>query len=213
MEPAVSAAFGKIEEAIPHLLVGDIILMRYRRGRVYRAIREASRSYWNHAALVFDRPVVGGHRQTLIIEALPRGIEIHRLEAYVADPATFDIGIKRMKGLTDEERERFRGFFLDAVDTPYDMTRLLAYLFRSAIAKLAGAKRTEYLTRRIINVGNFVCTSFAQRAFWLAAAPNKRDRMLFREDGDLNFLYQLEYITPGDIARSRNTAWLYNPHE
>lgn len=212
MESTVSAAFGKLEEALPNLLVGDIILMRYRRGLVYRAIREASQSYWNHAALVFDRQAVGLARQTLIIEALPRGIEIHRLEAYAADPEAFDLGIKRMKGLTDEERERFRGFFLDAVDTPYDMTRLLAYLLRSAIAKLAGAKRTEYITRRVINVDNFVCTSFAQRAFWLAAAPNKRDRMLFREGDDRNFLYQLEYITPGDVARSGNTEWLYNPH-
>jgi len=209
IEPA-----GGIASALSELKTGDIVLMRYKKGRVYRAIRETTKSYWNHTALVFKVLTdTHGHRDILVIEAMPGGIEIHRLSRYLDDPGRYDIGLKRMPILTDEYRERFMGFFLEVLDTPYDYTRLIAYLFRKFVNAIGGSRAENYVAKRVINVDQFVCSSFAQRAFYLAVPPNMRERTLFRESSaDLNFLYRLEYITPGDIAKSRNTEWLWNPH-
>lgn len=212
MEPA---RYQKLEQAVQHLQVADIVLVRHRRGALYKYIREASESYWNHMALVFAvfeglGPV---RRDVLIVEALDKGIEVHRLQSYARDPEAYDIGVKRMEGLTDAERDRIRGYFLDVLDTPYDFTRLFVFLVKNAIARLGGNRALDYVKRKVINIDNFVCSSFAQRAFYLALPPDKRDRALFREGSDLNFLDQMEAITPGDIAQSKNTVWLYNPHD
>jgi hypothetical protein len=79
--------------------------------------------------------------------------------------------------------------------------------------KLAGVKIRDMIAQRIINVDNFVCSSFTQRAFYLGVSPDKRDRVMFKEGADTNFLYQMEFISPGDIAKSANSEWLYNSHD
>lgn len=205
--------FRLLQDALDELKVGDIILMRFRHGVVYRAIREATGSFWNHAALVFDiLEDAHGHRTILVIEAMPGGIEIHRLQRYVEAPEHYEIGMKRMPLLTDRDRERFLGFFLDVLDTPYDFTRLVAYFLRKYILRLGGVRAEDYVAKRVINVDHFICSSFAQRAYYLAVPPDMREKTLFRENPDLDFLYRMEYISPADIAKSRNTEWLYNPH-
>ncbi len=202
-----------LERALKELRVGDIVLMRYHRGAIYRAIREIDRSHWNHAALVFDVLDDGqGHRTILVIEAMPGGIEVHRLKRYLDDPKRYEIGFKRMPILDDQSRSRFLGFFLDVLGTPYDFTRLAAFLLRKYILRFGGAKAQEYLAKRAVNTDQFICTSFAQRAYYLAVPPELREKTLFRRDRSLDFLTRMEQITPGDIARSPNTEWLYNPH-
>lgn len=205
----------ELQGALAQVKVGDIILMRYHRGRIYRAIREETNSYWNHSALVFSvLEDEHGHRTILVIEAMPHGVEIHRLQKYLNEPDEYEIGIKRLPFLTDEHRERFMGYFLDVLDTPYDFTRVAAFMGRKLFRWFGGERAEDYVAKRVINVDQFICTSFAQRAFYLAVPPNLRQKTLFRESSDdLNFLYQMEYISPGDIARSRNTEWLYNPHD
>lgn len=203
-----------MSEAIGRLEVADIVLVHHRRGVIERAVRKASGSYWNHAALVFENLQPEGRKpETLIIEALPEGIEIHRLDRYASDPSRYDVGFKRMPGLSDEERRRIRTYFLDVIDTKYNFQLLIAYLFRSAIAKVFGVKGVDYIKKRVIRPDQFVCTSYAQRAFYLGLPPVKRDKAFFRDDRDLSFLDRLVTITPGDIARSKNTEWLYNPHD
>lgn len=202
------------EEAFRDLQVADLVLMRYKFGLVPHYIRKADHSYWNHAALVFDVPQSGsGRKDVLIIEALPEGIEVHRLKRYANDRRRYDIGVKRVPGLTDDERERIRSFFLDAVDSSYDYTRLFGFILRSAIARLLGVKSTDYIRHRVINPGDFTCTSFAQRAFYLALPPEKRERVYFKKGIRVSFSDKMETVTPGDIARSENTEWLYNPHK
>lgn len=201
-------------DVVGRLQVADIVLVRHARGTIERAIRKASGSYWNHAALVFEvLPSEGGKHDVLIIEALPEGVGIHRLRKYSDEPHRYDVGVKRMPGLSEEERLRIRTFFLDVIDTKYNFPLLIAYLFRSAIAKLFGVKGVDYIKKRIIKPDQFVCTSFAQRAFYLGLPEARRDTAFFRDDRDLSFLDRLVAITPGDIARSRNTEWLYNPHD
>jgi hypothetical protein len=208
------ARHDSFEAAIRDLQVADIILTRSVPGNwIVRGIRRVSRSYWNHNALVFQ--VVrqeGIEPEVLVVEALDHGIEIHRLRKYL-DRKDHDIGIKRVPGLTDEERERILAYFLEMIDTPYDFTRLFGYLLNRVTLKLAGVKVRDMIAQKIINVDNFVCSSFTQRAFYLGVAPNKRERVMFRGGADTNFLFKMEFISPGDIARSGASDWLYNPHD
>jgi hypothetical protein len=207
------------QEALPHLQVGDFVLVRYNestlfwRGAIGYYIRKAIGSHWNHLGLVFETPDVDPKgRDALIIEGLHKGMEVHRVMRYFEKPGQFDVGIKRFPGLTEAQRERMRGFFLDVLDTPYDYTRLFAFFFRRLFKSVFGVKVTEYIKHRVINIDQFICSSFAQRALYLALPPNERDRAFFRDDKSLTFLDQLEEITPADIAGSKNTEWLYNPH-
>lgn len=199
-------------EAIRHLKVGDIVFVQSRTV-LGGFIRKATGSHWSHVALVFDVSDVSGTEKDVLIVEADWQIEIHRLTVYLHDPETYELGFKRVSFLTDEERERFRGFFLDAVDTPYDSRRLVAFLFQSWFAWLYGMNATLDMARQYTNTKNYICTSFSQRAYYLAVAPEKRGRTLFR-DGDkgLDFLQLMEQITPADMARSRNTEWLWNPH-
>lgn len=207
------ARYAELETAIRNLRIADIVLVRSKKGRLEKAIRRASHSYWNHSALVFEVvPQEDASPDVLVVEALDKGIEIHRLRKYLREPGAFDVGFKRMEDLEPEERDRILSFFLDMIDTPYDFTRLPGFLLHEIVMRLAGVKIHDYIAQRIINVDNFVCSTFAQRAFYMGVAPNKRERALFRSIYGPNFFYRMEFVTPGDIARSVNTAWLYNPH-
>jgi hypothetical protein len=69
------------------------------------------------------------------------------------------------------------------------------------------------VARQYTDTKNFICTSFAQRAYYLAVALEKRGRSLFLgHNRNLDFLQIMEQITPADIAQSKNTEWLFNPH-
>ena len=209
-----TAKFQSWAEVYDHLQVADIILMRYRRGIIPRAIRKASASYWNHVALVLETAVdPSGRRRVLIVEALPEGIRSNPLEKYADDPARFEIGVKRLPGLTETERARIHTFFLGTFGLKYNFTLLFAFLLRSTIARLFGIQAIDFIKKNVINTDQFVCSSLTQRAFYLALPPDQRERAFFLDDRDLSFLDRTVAITPGDIARSMNTEWLYNPHD
>lgn len=205
----------ELENALRQLKVGDIILVHTRR-RLSEWIRKATGSYWSHTALVFDVPQnFGLGHDHIIIEADDlEGVQIHRLSTYLNEPERYTLGIKRMKNITDEERERFRGFFLDVVDTPYDTARLGAFFVLVAVNKLLKRDLTGFFARKKVNADRFICTTFAQRAYYLAVPPEKRKDVLFRgNDPEVGLLEQMEVIAPRDIAVSPATEWLYNPHE
>lgn len=213
-----SALYTDVNEAYENLEIGDIVLINRKFG-LYQGIlkKVTGDSYWNHMALVFDVVQTDDdHHDVIVIEALEQGIEIHRLQKYMRDPDRFDLGFKRLPNLSKSEKERIRGFFLDAVDTPYNFSSAIGYLLKKPVMQLLGMKVTDFIQRKVIKPAYFVCTSFAQRAFYMALPPNERDRSLFIPDDDeskdLNFLYQLIEITPDDVGRSRNTQWLYNVH-
>ena len=210
-----TARYDSLEEAVKHLQVADIVLTRTSKGGIFKAVRSTTHSHWNHDALVFqvvEQP--GALPEVLIVEALDHGIEIHRLHKYLRDRKLHDVGFKRMPDLTPEERGRILAFFLDMIDTPYDYTRLFSFFMNKLTLQLAGVRVRDYIAQRVINVDNFVCSSFIQRAYYLAVPPNLREKTLFREEQEhLNFVYRMEYITPADISKSKNTEWLYNPHD
>jgi hypothetical protein len=138
---------------------------------------------------------------------------VHRIEHYLNNPQRYDVGIKRIPILNDTERERFRGLFLDAVDTPYDYSRLISYFTKKYVRWIFGQAIVNWITKRVINIDQFICTTFAQRAFYLAVSKEKREKVLMRKANlQLNFLFQMEEITPKDYAISENSIWLYNPH-
>ncbi|MBU2566634.1 hypothetical protein KKG46_03685 [Patescibacteria group bacterium] len=208
------AKYKTIDKALPNLKVGDIFLIHTKGFWVSKLVRKTTKSYWSHVALVFE--VI--HNKTdypdvLLIEALDRGIEIHRVEHYLRHPKEYDVGIKRIPILTDTERDRFRGFFLDAVDTPYDFSRLFSYFLKNFVQKIFGQAITNWITKKVINIDQYICTTFAQRAFYLAVPREKRDKVLMRDGEGFNFLLQMEEITPRDYAISKNSEWLYNPHK
>ncbi|HVM90755.1 MAG TPA: YiiX/YebB-like N1pC/P60 family cysteine hydrolase [Verrucomicrobiae bacterium] len=204
----------ELERVLKRLKVGDIILVHTRRP-LSEWIRRATKSYWSHVALVFDIPTDGGlGHDHIIIEADDgQGVQIHRLSTYLNESGKYVLGIKRMKHMTDEERERFRGFFLDVVDTPYDTARLGAFFLLVAVNKLLKRDLTGYFARRKVNPDRFICTTFAQRAYYLAVAPERRREVLFRgHEAETGLLEQMEVIAPRDVATSPATEWLYNPH-
>ena len=207
------ARYKTLRAALPNLKIGDIVLVHTEGFIISKLIRRTTTSYWSHVALVFDViPNNTDYPDVLLIEALDRGIEIHRIEHYTRKPEKYDLGIKRIPVLNDEERERFRGFFLDAVDTPYDFSRLFTYFTKSLATRILGQEIVNWITKQIIDVDQFVCTTFAQRAFYLAVSQEKRDLVLMRKKTkQLNFLFQMEEISPKNYASSKNAIWLYNP--
>lgn len=213
-----TALYDDLDEVYHKLELGDIVLVHRKKGFYQRALKWATGgSYWAHMALVFDVIETNeGHREVIIIEALDKGIEIHRLHHYLIDLQNFDLGFKRLPDLTKAQKERIRGFFLDALDTPYNFASAFGYIAKKPVMQILGMRVTDFIERKLIKPSLFVCTSFAQRAFYMALPPNERHRALFipddEESQELNFLYQLSEITPQDVARSKNTQWLYNVH-
>lgn len=210
----LKARHNSLENAIKDLRIGDIVLLRRKKGFLRLLIGDTTKSYWTHVALVFHISRISAFPPAiLIVEANDDGIEIHRLDHYINNPKFYELGFKRMKGLTEEERERFRGFYLDAVDTPYDHRRIETFLAHFYFERLTGKTYQDFITKRVVNPDNFICTTFAQRAYYLAVAPSKRSSVLFRkEEPGVNFLERMELITPYDISSSECTSWLYNPH-
>jgi hypothetical protein len=208
------ARYKTIRAALPNLKIGDIVLVHTDGFFISKLIRRTTTSYWSHVALVFDViPNSTNYPDVLLIEALNRGIEIHRIEHYLRKPEKYTLGIKRIPVLNDEERDRFRGFFLDAVDTPYDFSRLFSYFTKNIVDRIFGKNIVNWLSKKVIDVDQFICTTFAQRAFYLAVAKEKRDLVLMRKKNkQLNFLFQMEEVSPKNYADSKNAIWLYNPH-
>lgn len=208
------ARYRSLSEVVPQLQIADIVLIHARGMFVPNLIKHFTGSYWSHVAMVFALPSMDAHNHdVLLVEANDTGIEIHRFQKYLESPGLFDIGVKRLPGLTDIERDRIRGFFLDAVDTPYDTARLFGYFLSRVIKRSQGRRLFNWFVRRIVNVDTFICSSFVQRAFYLAVPPERRDKVILRNQRDVNFVNRMETISPAQIARSEVCRWLYNPHD
>ncbi len=200
----------KIHGPLPELKLGDIILVRHKRGGLMRwLLRQVTRSYWDHIALIiFPKNETKGYGADILIEAiqyglmtsLRRGIEIHRLEKYLDDPDKFDIGIKRVAWLDDGMRNRIRAFLLMNVDTPYYPISSVK-LFMAWISK--GYRRMFFRRQR------FTCSGLIQKAFYEAADWEQRSKVIFRNIGYTPI--QLQDITrPDDIANSEACEWVWN---
>lgn len=204
--------YKNLETALDQLQIGDIILFHTKKIWHSKRIRQLTGSYWNHVALVFDTIRINGNeKEIIIVEAGVTGIEIHRLSKYIKSGIE-EIGFKRIPDLTEQEKIRFIGFFLDAIDTPYNYRRMFPYLLRPFIKRYFGDKAQKTFQRWSVDFDSYICSSFTQRCFYLASEPEKRKKRLFINQKNLNLYECMEEVTPGAIGKSKSAIWLYNPH-
>jgi hypothetical protein len=185
------------------LKVADIILLREKGDFISSVIRRFTKSYWSHAALVFvvpDKKFL--FNNYLIIESNQSGLEIHRIQKYTKYLNRFDIAVKRVPGLDKKIREKVVAFMLNNLDQKYDVARILAFFLKSFDLDL-----TKGLAPLFVNKEDFVCSTFIQKAFLDAFREKKKLVDFSSEDED-----DIEYLTPKDIAKSKNCKWIYNKH-
>lgn len=202
----------------PNLKVADILFFRRRGGFISWLIRKFTKSYWSHVALVFAVPNKKKlFNNYLIIEADRYGLLIHRIQEYTSRLDIYDIGVKRVQGLSREERERVVAFMLNNVDKEYDLTRTFGFFLKSFDWDL-----TKGLTPMFVDKEDFVCSTFIQKAFYQAADSSKKLKVVFNDDlkldskgnlaGASEIEKHLDYVTPKDVAKSKKAVWLFNKH-
>jgi hypothetical protein len=203
----VPAKYQKLEDAIRHLKIGDIILVHTRREPISRFIRYSLKSYWEHVALVFETPPKGDinlHDSVFIVETLPwKAIEIHKLNTLLKVKNRYIIGIKRVKILTEYERNRARNIFLSSVGINYNWSTI-----QNLLAKIY---HRLWFLKQLNILDKYICTTFVQNSIYRAALPAKRHKTIFAPQKD--YLNQMLYLTFEDIAASDSTEWLYRPIE
>lgn len=196
------------------LQVADIILARETK-LLSKIITRVTKSHWSHAMVVFFVPDKKNlFNNVLVISAETHGIEIHRIQKFSKKliNKNYDLGVKRVEGLSDETKEKVLSFMFNNLDIPYDYTRLLAFFIRylKSIFKKKD-KKAEHLTNYLVNKDAFICSSFIQKAFFGAMPKSKKNSVLFKQcEEDKCFL---EEITPANLAKSKNSKWIYNPHK
>lgn len=199
----------RINGPLPPLQVGDIVLIHHKKGLNRFFLREITESYWDHSAMVvftrdpnmgFSHDIIEESIQVGLRNTLRRGVEIHRLDKYLWNPELYDVGIKRVPGLSDEIRERIRSFMLMNVDAPYYRLPTLDFL----TAWLSKRVRKYVLARQ-----RFSCSGLIQKAFYEASDWNTRPKLIFRKYGGTPIELQ-ELTTPGDFGTSENCQWIWN---
>lgn len=209
---AVLTPLEQINGALPELRTGDIVLIRKKKGGLARSLlRALTNSYWDHTALiVFAKNSENGYSNHIIVESVQGassrpfyfGSEIHLLHRYFMDPDSYDVGIKRVTWLTREKRHRLRSFALMNIDTPYYKLStwrfLRAWLFPSFRQKIMARQR-------------YSCSALVQKAYYESVDDKERLQVLF---GDRRFtpIQLLDITSPGDIAKSSLSEWIYNKH-
>jgi hypothetical protein len=198
-----------IHGRVPPLQVADIVLIRHKKKFLRYLVRRVTNSYWDHTAMiVFTKDPEKGYTHDIIEEsiqfgalnALRRGVELHRLTKYLDRPDLYDVGIKRCDGLDEGTRERARSFMLMNVDTPYYRLPTMDFLF----ASFSKGIREYVLARQ-----RFSCSGLVQKAFYEASDWNTRPRLIFRKYGGTPIELQ-ELTNPADIASSDNCRWVWN---
>jgi hypothetical protein len=196
------------------LQLADIIMVRTKRSFIGWAIRKLTKSYWDHVALVFavPNPQVQFYNY-LIIEANRKGLEVHRIQEYTKNFRRYEIGVKRVPGMDEKTRERVLAFIMNQVDQPYDISRILGFVLRSFDVNVL-----KNFSNLFVDKNDFICSSFIQKAFYEAFDEDKKQSVVFREglfkskNTKEAFVELLNYVSPGDIAKSDKATWLYNEH-
>lgn len=198
---------------LPKLERGDIVLIRHKRS-VYRYFlrRLLGGSYWDHAALLiypaefrrgrFSHVIAESIRTGLSSVVAHSGVKIHKLEFYLSHPEKYDVGVKRVRDLTPEQKIRATHLMLMNVDAPYwpwgGLTVVVAaYWPRFRVHVLAHER--------------FSCSSIIQKAFYDSVNWDEKQKILFKE-GVWSPMEHQELTTVADIARTHKTEWIYNEH-
>jgi len=194
--------FRKLEDSLE---IADILLIRYK-GKLNlfgRSIQKITDSYWNHSALVFSTAKKNPlFHNTILVEALAKGIELHKIQRYTDRPDKYDLGVKRVPGLSLADRRKIRGYMMQNVGVPYDYPQVFSIL----MSYLTGQYKQYFLKKDA-----YICSGFIQSAFYHAL--NGKKNVLFKDaKGHQVSEILLGYVTPKDIATSDATEWVYNKH-
>ena len=213
----------------------DIILTHSKGSLLGWLVRFGTKSYWNHAAMVYViRNPRQGYDNTFIIESGGAGIDVHNIRHYFQNTKRVDIGIKRLEKdwfQDDSEtgglrfRRRVRGFALAEIDDKYDH-KLLLGIVKSMLRQLILAfifpwlrtkepvKRRARLPRiaKKLEVNAYICSGFVQWAYYKGVGK------VLEEDGnttetkiqDVIFNPELNYEDSEDTLLSTTPADLAN---
>ena len=152
-------------------------------------IRFGTKSYWNHAAMVYViRNPEQGYDHTFIIESGGAGIDIHNIGHYFQNLKKYDLGVKRLdRGWFQDESEdgglrfqrRVRGFALDEIDDKYDhkmiigiariiLRQLILAFIYSWLGIRKPARKRARMPRiaRHLEVNAYICSGFVQWAYY-----------------------------------------------
>ena len=162
----------------------DILLTRGS-GLQSRLIRWATRSHWNHVAVVF---VLGdlasgqdhGYHSTFIIEAQAHGVDVHPIDKYLCNEKQ-DMAILRLpEGSVPTEfrlgyLKRVRGFALEEIDAGYGYSAIGGIISRlfgwvgAPFAWLASQIKLIVRTPGVSQVVNrWICSGIVQFAYFRA---------------------------------------------
>lgn len=211
--PSYLSSAEKEYGALPQLKPADIVFVRHRKNLLRSFLRRImGKSYWDHVALIlYPRQRSKNRSRTIIVESKKgsqfsfihtRGTAIHQLNKYLMDPKKYEIGIGRVKNLTEKERERVVTFMLMNVDAPYwpwTHWLLLVGIWSKSLAQL-------YLRQQ-----RFSCSGIVQKAFYDALDWNEKSKVIFKE-GIWSPIELQELTNPADIASSDRVEWVYNEH-
>jgi hypothetical protein len=181
----------------------DVLVTRSKGSLLGWLIRFGTKSYWNHALMVY---VVRDHNQgyetTFIIESGGAGIDIHNIAHYFEKSKQYDVGIKRWEPdwLKNESpgkdrlrySRRIRGFALGEIDDSYNHRlileiggKILRQLILTAISPWQRTKPPEKRAIRLphfmrrLSVNAYICSGFVQWAYYQSLS-----RILQEEGGD-----------------------------
>jgi hypothetical protein len=210
-----STPLTKLEKSVgrmPPLKRADIILIRHKHNLLRSFLRRYMGSYWDHTALIlYPSEVSRGRQSHVLIESIQtgthafyasRGVAIHLLGKYLNHPELYDVGIKRVPGLTDDERIRVTHFMLMNVDAPYWPWK---HLTIALAAFIPAFKRSSSLRQR------FSCSGIIQQAYYDTLNWDEKARVVFKA-GAWSPIELQELTSPGDIGSSTCAEWIYNEH-
>lgn len=191
------------------LRVGDVLLFHKRKGPISRAIQRKTHSYWSHSALIFkDRKIIK-YGSPLIIEAYNKGIEIHRLQKYTGEFDMYDIGVKRFKRLTSDDRTKIvESFMLNNIDVPYDYGRLITFYFADLLRTISESLYV-FAFKHVIDENQYLCSTFVHKTFHAF----EKHKVIKEKDAKFARYKQEEMVTPGMIAQDTEFEWIFNPND
>jgi hypothetical protein len=206
-----STPLEKINGPVPPLRVADIVMIRHRKNFFRFFLRKVmGGNYWDHTALViYPKDEKEEIEHDIIVESIRykplflspmRGVAMHRLDRYLNDPDLYDVGIRRVSGLSNEQLDRVRMFMLMNVDAPYWPWQKF---------KIVLAAFSKRWAKRILERQRFSCSGLIQKAFYDAMEWNEKGRVVFKR-GIWSPLELQELVTPADIAESSQAEWVYN---
>lgn len=177
--------FALDDDEVATLLQRADIILTHGGGLVSALIRWATRSYWNHVAMVFvlSDEASGerqGYRRTFVIEAEPHGIDIHPIDKYLYNQRQ-DMVILRLpdgaipEGIRTDFLRRARGFALEEIDAGYGFSAIGGIMARffgamtKPLAFLVAAGNLLFRTPGVPRVVNrWICSGVVQYAYYRA---------------------------------------------